>query len=131
MASTRSNRAAFGSLPTRLVVTEDGPHPPVELVTIAATPKPGHPCRPCLRAPVPSVPGGHSRTQAGRCRGALSCHAGHALHTIVVDDFDALLAQIVDRGLEPTKRETYSNGVRKAIYRDPDGHEIGSGGAPR
>ena len=36
--------------------------------------------------------------------------------------------QIANRGLEPTKRETYSNGVRKAIYRDPDGNEIGFGG---
>jgi catechol 2,3-dioxygenase-like lactoylglutathione lyase family enzyme len=58
-------------------------------------------------------------------------HAGHAMHTVFVDDFDARLAQIADRGLEPTKRETYSNGVRKAIFRDPDGNEIGFGGAPR
>jgi hypothetical protein len=58
-------------------------------------------------------------------------HAGHAMHTIFVDDFDALLAQIAGRGIEPTKRETYSNGVRKAIYCDPDGNEIGFGGAPR
>ena len=57
-------------------------------------------------------------------------HAGHALHTIFVDDFDAILAQIAGRGLEPTRRETYSNGVRKAIYCDPDGNEIGFGGAP-
>jgi catechol 2,3-dioxygenase-like lactoylglutathione lyase family enzyme len=57
-------------------------------------------------------------------------HAGHAMHTIFVDDFDALIAQIADRGVEPTKRETYSNGVRKATYRDPDGNEIGFGGAP-
>jgi predicted enzyme related to lactoylglutathione lyase len=57
-------------------------------------------------------------------------HAGHAMHTIFVDDFDALVAQIADRGLQPTKRETYANGVRKATYRDPDGNEIGFGGAP-
>ena len=56
--------------------------------------------------------------------------AGHAMHTIIVDDFDALVAQIADRGLEPTKRETYSNGVRKWIYCDPDGNEIGFGGMP-
>ena len=55
-------------------------------------------------------------------------HAGHAMHTIFVDDFDARLAQIADRGLEPSERETYSNGVRKAIYRDLDGNEIGFGG---
>ena len=58
-------------------------------------------------------------------------HAGHAMHTIFVDDFDALVAQIADRGIEPANRETYLNGVRKAIYRDPEGNEIGFGGAPR
>jgi catechol 2,3-dioxygenase-like lactoylglutathione lyase family enzyme len=57
-------------------------------------------------------------------------HAGHALHTVFVDDFDARVAQIADRGLEPAKRETYGNGVRKATYRDPDGNEIGFGGGP-
>jgi predicted enzyme related to lactoylglutathione lyase len=57
-------------------------------------------------------------------------HAGHAMHTIFVDDFDARLTRIADRGLEPGKRETYSDGARKAIYRDPDGNEIGFGGAP-
>jgi catechol 2,3-dioxygenase-like lactoylglutathione lyase family enzyme len=58
-------------------------------------------------------------------------HAGHAMHTIFVDDLDALVGQIAGRGLEPAKRETYANGVRKATYRDPDGNEIGFGGAPR
>ncbi|MDN3272247.1 VOC family protein [Streptomyces sp. MA15] len=57
-------------------------------------------------------------------------HAGQAMHTIFVDDFDTRVAQIAGRGLEPTKRETYPNGVRKAIYHDPDGNEIGFGGAP-
>ncbi|MFC0508193.1 VOC family protein [Micromonospora costi] len=57
-------------------------------------------------------------------------HAGHALHTVFVDDFDARLAGIAERGLEPAERETYANGVRKAIYRDPDGNEIGFGGGP-
>ena len=33
-------------------------------------------------------------------------------------------------GLEPTKREIYSDGVRKATYCDPDGNQIGLGGAP-
>ena len=58
-------------------------------------------------------------------------HAGHAMHTILVDDLDASIAQIADRGLEPEQRETYPNGVRKAIYRDPDGNEFGFGGVPR
>lgn len=57
-------------------------------------------------------------------------HAGHAMHTIFVDDLDALVAQIAGRGLDPTKRETYPNGVRKATYHDPDGNEIDFGGAP-
>jgi len=57
-------------------------------------------------------------------------HAGHAMHTIIVDDLDALIREIADRGIEPTEQETYSNGVRKATYRDPDGNEIGFGGIP-
>src|SRR5437899_1501301 len=51
-------------------------------------------------------------------------HAGHAMHTIFVDDLDALVAQVGERGLTPAERETYANGVRKATYRDPDGNEI-------
>jgi catechol 2,3-dioxygenase-like lactoylglutathione lyase family enzyme len=56
--------------------------------------------------------------------------AGSALITLFVDDLDAATAEIASRGLEPAERETYSNGVRKATYRDPDGNEIGFGGAP-
>jgi catechol 2,3-dioxygenase-like lactoylglutathione lyase family enzyme len=56
--------------------------------------------------------------------------AGHAMHTLFVDDIDALVSEIGGRGLEPTKRETYSNGVRKTTYFDPDGNEIGFGGGP-
>jgi catechol 2,3-dioxygenase-like lactoylglutathione lyase family enzyme len=57
-------------------------------------------------------------------------HAGHAMHTIFVDDLDGRVQGIADRGLEPAQRETYSNGVRKVTYRDPDGNEIGFGGGP-
>ena len=57
-------------------------------------------------------------------------HAGHAMHTLFIDDLDALVTRIADRGLDPVQRETYSNGVRKTTYRDPDGNEIGFGGAP-
>lgn len=57
-------------------------------------------------------------------------HAGKAMHTVFVDDLDARVAGITDRGLQPTNRETYSNGVRKVTYQDPDGNEIGFGGAP-
>jgi catechol 2,3-dioxygenase-like lactoylglutathione lyase family enzyme len=55
--------------------------------------------------------------------------AGHALHTVFVDDLDDRVASISGRGIEPASEETYSNGVRKVIYRDPDGNEIGFGGA--
>lgn len=57
-------------------------------------------------------------------------HAGHAMHTVVVDDLDARVSAIAGRGIEPAERETYSNGVHKVIYRDPDGNEIGFGGLP-
>jgi hypothetical protein len=56
--------------------------------------------------------------------------AGHSVVTLFVDDLDGVVAAIAGRGLEPASRETYSNGVRKITYRDPDGNEIGFGGAP-
>ena len=55
--------------------------------------------------------------------------AGHALVTAFEeDDLDARVAAIAERGLEPAERETYSNGVRKITYRDPEGNEVGFGG---
>ena len=56
--------------------------------------------------------------------------AGHGLHTLFVDDLDERVESIRARGLEPASRETYENGVRKVIYRDPDGNEVGFGGGP-
>ncbi len=58
-------------------------------------------------------------------------HAGHAMHTIIVDDLDAMMAGIAQRGLEPATRKTYLNGVRKTTYADPDGNQIGFGAVPR
>jgi predicted enzyme related to lactoylglutathione lyase len=55
-------------------------------------------------------------------------HAGHAMHTIFVDDLDAMVEEIADRGIESAANETYPNDVRKVTYRDPDGNEIGFGG---
>ena len=55
--------------------------------------------------------------------------AGHALHTLFVDDLDDWTKRISSRGIEPAADETYANGVRKVTYRDPDGNEIGLGGA--
>lgn len=56
--------------------------------------------------------------------------AGHCVVTIFLDDLDARVAAIAGRGLEPDQIETYANGVRKVIYRDPEGNELGFGGSP-
>lgn len=56
--------------------------------------------------------------------------AGAAHHTLFVDDLDVLEAGISERGIEPADREQYANGVRKTVYRDADGNEIGFGGGP-
>jgi len=55
--------------------------------------------------------------------------AGNSVVTLFVDDLDARVAAIAARGLEPDDQETYSGGVRKIVYRDPDGNEVGLGGA--
>jgi catechol 2,3-dioxygenase-like lactoylglutathione lyase family enzyme len=55
--------------------------------------------------------------------------AGSSAVTIFLDDLDDHVAAIAARGLEPDEHETYANGVRKVIYRDPDGNELGFGGA--
>ena len=56
--------------------------------------------------------------------------AGLAMHTLFVEDLDERVAGISARGIEPADRETYDNGVRKIIYRDPEGNELGIGGGP-
>lgn len=56
-------------------------------------------------------------------------NAGNGVVTLFVDDLDAHVASIAARGLDPDERESYSNGVRKVVYRDPDGNEVGLGGA--
>ena len=55
--------------------------------------------------------------------------AGSSVVTIFLDDLDTYVAAIAARGLEPDEQETYSNGVRKIVYRDPDGNEVGFAGA--
>ena len=47
--------------------------------------------------------------------------------TLFVDDFDGFVDAVTERGIQPESQETYENGVRKAIYRDPDGNELGVG----
>ena len=56
--------------------------------------------------------------------------AGHSVLTIFTEELDAQVAAIAARGLEPDERETYDNGVRKVLYHDPDGNEVGFGGPP-
>ena len=56
--------------------------------------------------------------------------AGRAMVTVFLDDLDRFVESAASRGIEPDHRETYENGVRKVIYRDPDDNEIGFGGGP-
>jgi catechol 2,3-dioxygenase-like lactoylglutathione lyase family enzyme len=55
--------------------------------------------------------------------------AGHAHLTLLVDDLDAQLAGLAERGLEAGPVETLGNGVRKASITDPDGNQISFGEA--
>jgi hypothetical protein len=43
---------------------------------------------------------------------------------------DAHVAAIAARGLEPNERLAHSDGVRKALYRDPDGTSWDSAARP-
>ena len=56
--------------------------------------------------------------------------AGSAVITVLVEDLDSWVNAIAARGLKPYAHETYSNGVQKVVFRDPDGNEVGFGGAP-
>ena len=56
--------------------------------------------------------------------------AGNALVLSFVDDLDARVAEIAQRGIEPAKRETPAKGVTKVTYRDAEGNEISFGGGP-
>jgi hypothetical protein len=70
-------------------------------------------------------------TLAERCHlyvELLPQHAGHSMVTLFVDDLAGFAAAAAERGLDPQTQEFYDNGVSKAIYRDPDGNEIGVGG---
>ena len=57
-------------------------------------------------------------------------HAGHGELTIFPEALDATVDAARDRGLEAARDEDYPGGVRKIVYRDPDGNEIGFGGTP-
>jgi predicted enzyme related to lactoylglutathione lyase len=55
--------------------------------------------------------------------------AGACVVLLFVDDLAGKLAEIANRGLEPSRTESPTEGARKAVFRDPDGNEIGFGGA--
>ena len=63
-------------------------------------------------------------------------NARQRLETAALDLFvengyeETTVAQIADRGINPAEQETYSNGVRKTTYVDPEGNEIGFGQVP-
>jgi catechol 2,3-dioxygenase-like lactoylglutathione lyase family enzyme len=54
--------------------------------------------------------------------------AGGAVATLLVDDLDALVTEVQQRGLRCDRIEGVGGGAgRKAIYSDPDGNVIGFG----
>jgi catechol 2,3-dioxygenase-like lactoylglutathione lyase family enzyme len=55
--------------------------------------------------------------------------AGSSIVTVFLDDLDGFVEAAAARGVHPDSRDTYDNGVRKVIYLDPEGNEIGFGGA--
>jgi catechol 2,3-dioxygenase-like lactoylglutathione lyase family enzyme len=55
--------------------------------------------------------------------------AGHAVCMVFVDDLDAVLQQLADRGLAPVTDESPAEGIRKVTFRDPDGNELAFGGS--
>lgn len=56
--------------------------------------------------------------------------AGGTIQTIMCDGLEETIAEIEARGLRFSKDETPDAGVRKVVYYDPDGNEIGVGRIP-
>lgn len=56
--------------------------------------------------------------------------AGRSIHTIICNDLEALIDQISSRGIDFASEERPLEGVRKVMYFDPDGNEIGLGRVP-
>jgi catechol-2,3-dioxygenase len=57
-------------------------------------------------------------------------HAGHAMHLIFVRDLDAMGAEIGAGESSPLSGRSTRTVSEKPTYRDPDGNEVGLGGAP-
>lgn len=56
--------------------------------------------------------------------------AGGTIQTIMCDGLEEAIAEIEERGLNFSREETPDAGVRKVVYYDPDGNEIGVGRVP-
>jgi predicted enzyme related to lactoylglutathione lyase len=53
--------------------------------------------------------------------------AGSALHTLLVDDLDAFLAGLSERGLRAEAVKTLDGAVRRSSVTDPDGNRLNIG----
>jgi hypothetical protein len=56
--------------------------------------------------------------------------AGSALNTLLVDDLDALLAGLAERGVVVAPVEIIGDGVRRTTVVDPDGNRLQVGQPP-
>jgi len=54
--------------------------------------------------------------------------AGGSLSMVMVDDLDARVAAISDRGIDALRMEKYDDGMHKIVFADPDGNEFSFGG---
>ena len=54
--------------------------------------------------------------------------AGRAVNLMFVADLDDRIGSIAARGIVEASRETLDNGVRKIVFRDPDGNETAFAG---
>lgn len=50
--------------------------------------------------------------------------AGTALHTLLVDDLDAFIAGLVERGIEAEPVELLDGAIRRTLVTDPDGNRV-------
>jgi len=54
--------------------------------------------------------------------------AGGSLSMLMVEDIDATVVEIAERGIEPVRIERYEQGMRKVVFEDPNGNELSFGG---
>ena len=56
--------------------------------------------------------------------------AGSALNTLLVDDLDAFLASLAERGITTSPVKTIGDAVRVTVVTDPDGNRLQVGQPP-